>query len=70
MVTGRLEGRRTACDPSARTGPYDLPLSFTLGVITYMVPLPENALKRLDEVSLDIMNVLIACVAWLVSFLP
>ena len=43
---------------------------FYLAVITYIVPLPENALKRLEEVSLGIMDVLVACVAWLVSFLP
>lgn len=42
---------------------------FYLAVITYIVPLPENALKRLDIVSLDIMNILIAGVTWLASFL-
>ena len=43
---------------------------FYLAVITYIVPLPENALPRLEEVSLDIMDVLVACVTWLASFLP
>ncbi len=43
---------------------------FYLAAITHIVPLPENALKRLAEVSLGIMDVLFACVAWLASFLP
>jgi len=43
---------------------------FYLAVITYILPLPENALKRLEEVSLGIMDVLLACVTWLASFLP
>ena len=44
--------------------------AFYLAVITYILPLPENALKRLEEVSLGIMDVLLACVTWLASFLP
>ena len=40
---------------------------FYLAAITHIVPLPENALKGLSEVSLDIMDVLVACVAWLAS---
>jgi hypothetical protein len=43
---------------------------FYLAAITHIVPLPENALKRLGEVSLAIMDVLLACIVWLVSFLP
>jgi hypothetical protein len=43
---------------------------FYLAVITHIVPLPENALERLAEVSVDIMDVVVACGAWLASFLP
>ena len=43
---------------------------FYLAVITHIVPLPENALERLAEVSIDIMDVVVACGAWLASFLP
>ena len=42
---------------------------FYLAVITHIVPLPENALTRIAEISLKIMGVLIACGAWLISFL-
>ncbi len=42
---------------------------FYLAAITHMVPLPENALKRLGEVSIDIMGVLFTFGAWLASFL-
>ena len=38
---------------------------FYLAAIAHIVPLPGNALKRLGEVSVDIMNVLFACGAWL-----
>jgi hypothetical protein len=43
---------------------------FYLAAITHLMPLPENALKRLGEVALDIMGILFACGAWLASFLP
>jgi len=43
---------------------------FYLAAITHIVPLPENALKLISEVSLDVMNILVASVTWLVSFLP
>ncbi len=43
---------------------------FYLAAITHLVPLPENALKPISEASLDIMNVLLACAAWLASLLP
>jgi hypothetical protein len=43
---------------------------FYLAAITYIMPLPENALKRLEEFSLKVMDVLFACGAWLTSFLP
>jgi hypothetical protein len=43
---------------------------FYLAAITHIVPLPETALKRLAEISLDIMDVLFACGVWLASFLP
>ncbi len=41
-----------------------------LAAITYIMPLPENAMKRLNEFSLNVMDVLLACVVWLTSFLP
>jgi hypothetical protein len=40
-----------------------------LAAVTHIVPLPENALKHLGEFSLDVWGVLLACVAWLISFL-
>ena len=43
---------------------------FYLAAITQIMPLPENALTRLNEFSLSVMDVLIAYVAWLISFLP
>ncbi len=43
---------------------------FYLAVITHLVPLPENALKRLGVISVDIMNIILACGAWLASFVP
>ena len=43
---------------------------FYLGAVTRIIPLPDNALRRLSEVSLDILDVLVACVTWLVRFLP
>ena len=42
---------------------------FYLAVITRIVPLPENALTRITEISLKIMDVLVACGAWLISLL-
>ena len=42
---------------------------FYLAAITHIVPLPENALKRLGEVSTDIMGVLFAWGARLASLL-
>ena len=44
-------------------------VGFYLAAITHLVPLPENALKGLSKVSLEIMDVLLACVVWLASFL-
>jgi hypothetical protein len=41
-----------------------------LAAITYVMPLPENAMKRLSEFSLNVMDVVLACVVWLISFLP
>jgi hypothetical protein len=43
---------------------------FYLAVITHIMPLPENASERLGQFSVDLMDVLIACIAWLTSFLP
>jgi hypothetical protein len=43
---------------------------FYLAAITQIMPLPENALTRLNEFSVSAMDVLIACGAWLASFLP
>ena len=42
---------------------------FYLAVITRIVPLSENALTRITEISLKIMDVLVACGAWLISLL-
>jgi hypothetical protein len=39
---------------------------FYLAVITHIMPLPENALSRLNEFSLKAMDVLLACIAWVV----
>jgi hypothetical protein len=43
---------------------------FYLAAITHIMPLPENALTRLNEFSSSVMDILIAYVAWLISFLP
>ena len=43
---------------------------FYLAAITHIVPLPGSALQRLGEFSTNLMDVLVACVAWLTSFLP
>jgi len=43
---------------------------FYLAVVTHIIPLPENASERLGKISINIMDVLIACFAWLTSFLP
>jgi len=43
---------------------------FYLAAITHIVPVPENTLKRLGEISVNIMDVLVACVSWLANFLP
>jgi hypothetical protein len=42
---------------------------FYLAAITHIMPLPENALSRINEVSLAVMDVLLACCAWLNSLL-
>jgi hypothetical protein len=44
--------------------------AFYLAVITRIVPLPENVLTRVGEFAANVMSVLIACGAWLTSFLP
>jgi len=41
-----------------------------LAVITHIMPLPENASERLGKISIDVMDVLVACFVWLTSFLP
>ena len=43
---------------------------FYLAAITHIMPLPENALTRVGEFAANVMSVLIACGAWLTSFLP
>jgi uncharacterized membrane protein len=43
---------------------------FYLAAITHIVPLPENALTRIGEISLNVMDVLLTCFAWLISFKP
>ena len=40
---------------------------FYLAVITHIMPLPENVLSRISEVSLAVMGVLLVCVTWLIS---
>ena len=42
---------------------------FYLAAITHIMPLPENALTRISELSSDVMDVLLACITWLISFL-
>jgi hypothetical protein len=37
---------------------------FYLAAITQVMPMPENASKRLSEISLNIMDVLFACGSW------
>jgi hypothetical protein len=43
---------------------------FYLAAITQIMPVPENALNRISEIAMDVMDVLVACIAWLSSFLP
>jgi hypothetical protein len=45
-------------------------LVFYLAVITYIMPVPENVLIRINEIATDVIDVLVACVTWLISFLP
>ena len=40
---------------------------FYLAAITHIMPLPENVLSRIGEVSLTVMGVLLVCVTWLIS---
>ena len=40
---------------------------FYLAAITHIMPLPENVLSRISEVSLAIMDVLLVFVTWLIS---
>ena len=40
---------------------------FYLAAITHIMPLPENVLSRISEVSLFVMDVLLVSVTWLVS---
>jgi len=39
---------------------------FYLAAITHLVPMPESALKRLDEISLDVMGALFAGGSWVI----
>jgi hypothetical protein len=43
---------------------------FYLAAITHIMPLPGNALERIGAFSTNLMDVLVACIAWLTSFLP
>jgi hypothetical protein len=40
---------------------------FYLAAVTHIVPVPENALNRIDEIATVVMAVLVACVAWLIK---
>ena len=40
---------------------------FYLATITHIMPLPENVLSRIGEVSLAVMGVLLVCVTWLIA---
>jgi hypothetical protein len=51
-------------------GPYDYFCRFYLAAITHIMPVPEIALNRINEIATDVMDVLIACGTWLISFLP
>jgi hypothetical protein len=39
---------------------------FYLAAITHMLPLPESAVTRLSEFSLNVMDVLFACGSWVI----
>jgi hypothetical protein len=39
---------------------------FYLAAITHILPLPESALTRLSEFSLNVMDVLFACGSWVI----
>jgi len=41
---------------------------FYLAAITHIVPLPESALTRISEFSLNVMNVLFAGGSWVIRF--
>ena len=42
---------------------------FYLAAITHIMPLPESAMTRLGEFCSTATNVLVACVAWVISSL-
>jgi hypothetical protein len=44
--------------------------AFYLAAITHIMPLPENVLTRVTELSLDVFDVLLTCIARLIGFLP
>jgi len=43
---------------------------FYLAAILHIMPVPENALNRIGEIATGVMDVLVACGTWLISFLP
>jgi hypothetical protein len=43
---------------------------FYLAAITHIVPVPENALNHINEIATAVMDVLVVCGSWLISFLP
>ena len=40
---------------------------FCLAAITHIMPLPESVLSRVSEFALRFTNVLVTCIAWLIS---
>ena len=40
---------------------------FYLAAITHIMPLPESVLSRVSEFALRFTNVLVTCIAWLIS---
>jgi hypothetical protein len=43
---------------------------FYLAAITHIVPVPESVLKRLGEISVNIMDGLAVCISWLANIFP
>ena len=43
--------------------------AFYLAAITHILPLPKSVSSRIEEFALASMDVLLACVVWLISLL-